>query len=79
VTGASCFNDAIRDQLGEAQDEVQRLIQVNCVLLEDKDTLHNIVDSTDKVSRIMYENSFFFKKELRFLIKGLTKELGYTK
>jgi hypothetical protein len=39
VIGVSCFNEAVREQLKEAQDEVHRLIEADHVLLVDNDNM----------------------------------------
>jgi hypothetical protein len=54
VTGASCFNCAVREQLKEAQEEVRRLIEVNCVLFADIKKLDEVVDSMDQANQVMH-------------------------
>jgi hypothetical protein len=57
VTGDACFNDTVRQQLENAQEEVKRLLDDNRVLLLGR-TLNNDAVIVNSVDANMYANMY---------------------
>jgi hypothetical protein len=56
INGASCFNDAIHQQLKDAQEEVRRLTEANRLLLQEKCRLEEIATGRAYANAAMYHH-----------------------
>jgi hypothetical protein len=86
VTGAVCFNDAVHQQLANAQEEVTHLLDANCFLLTvnsgDDNMYYHVLQGKDKratekaESFQVLEEMFRAEREsFRLRINGLTDNL----